>query len=149
MTWEQGVLVAQLAASSIMCGIIWFVQIIHYPLLSAVPGEAGAAYALLNRRRTAWVVLPPMIVEAATAAWCVYAPPAGVSRPLAGVGVGLVAAVWLSTLAVQMPLHERLGREGCRADLVTRLVASNWPRTILWTARLAVAAWMVSVACGP
>lgn len=148
MTWEQGVLVAQLAASAIMCGIIWFVQVIHYPLLASVPGEAGAAYARLNRRRTAWVVLPPMIVEAMAAAWCVYRPPAGVSRPLAVAGLGLVAAVWISTLAVQMPLHERLGREGCRAELVARLVASNWPRTILWTARAAVAAWMVSVAGG-
>jgi hypothetical protein len=90
-----------------------------------------------------------MIVEAVTAAWCVYSPPTGVPRPLALVGLGLVAAVWRSTLAVQMPLHERLGREGCRPDLVARLVASNWPRTVLWTARAVVAAWMINVAVGP
>jgi hypothetical protein len=139
------VLAAQAVASGMMCGIIWFVQIVHYPLFASVPGEHGADYAERNRRRTAWVVLPPMVVEAAAAAWLVVWPPPAIGRPLAGAGLGIAAVLWLSTLVVQMPLHLRLGQEGSTPAVVTRLVRGNWPRTILWTARAFLAVWMLAV----
>ncbi|MFM1903366.1 MAG: hypothetical protein RLZZ440_1266 [Planctomycetota bacterium] len=146
MSLEQAGLAAQVIASGMMCGVIWFVQLVHYPQLGDVPGEAGREYARRNRQRTAWVVLPPMIVEAVAAVWCAVWPPAGVAPALTYVGLGLVVAAWLSTLLVQMPLHERLGREGSRPDLVGRLVASNWLRTLLWTGRALLATWMLTVA---
>jgi len=46
---------------------------------------------------------------------------------------------------VQMPLHGRLGREGATSAAVTALVRSNWLRTAAWTARAALAAWMLRV----
>jgi hypothetical protein len=145
MTPETVMLSAQALASGIMCGVIWFVQAVHYPLFAAVPGEQGAIYANLNRSRTALVVLPPMILEAAAATWLVIWPPAGVGRLVAGFGLGMVAVLLLSTLMVQMPLHMRLGREGSTPELVGRLVQSNWLRTVFWTARAIIAVWMLAV----
>jgi hypothetical protein len=144
MILETAVLVIQSLASGMMCGIIWFVQVVHYPLFAAVLGPQGGAYAELNRSRTARVVLPPMILEAMAAIWLVIRPPAAVGRPVAVLGLGAVAALWLSTLAVQIPLHVRLGREGSNHEVVGRLVQSNWLRTILWTARAVMAVWMLA-----
>jgi len=144
MILETAVLVIQSLASGMMCGIIWFVQVVHYPLFAAVPGPQGGAYAELNRSRTARVVLPPMILEAVAAIWLVIQQPAAVGRPVAVLGLGAVAALRLSTLAVQMPLHVRLGREGSNHEVVGRLVQSNWLRTILWTARAVMAVWMLA-----
>jgi drug/metabolite transporter superfamily protein YnfA len=145
MTPETVVLAAQSLASGIMCGVIWFVQAVHYPLFAAVPGEQGAVYATLNRNRTAWVVLPPMILEAVAATWLVIWPPAGVGRLVAVFGLAIVAVLWLSTLVVQMPLHLRLGREGSTPEVVGRLVQSNWLRTVFWTARAIMAVYMLAV----
>jgi len=138
-------LVAQAVASGMMAGIIWFVQVVHYPLFAAVSGPGEADYARANQARTSLVVLPPMVVEAAAAGWLSIWPPAGIGRGPALVGVALVALLWLSTLAVQMPLHARLAREGHAAGVVATLVRSNWPRTLLWTARAILAAWMLAV----
>jgi hypothetical protein len=44
-----------------------------------------------------------------------------------------------------MPLHGRLGREGPAAAAVGALVRTNWLRTAAWTARAALAAWMLRV----
>jgi hypothetical protein len=140
------VLVAQAVASGIMAGIIWFVQVVHYPLFAAVTGAGDADYARANQARTSLVVLPPMLVEAAAAAWIATWPPAGIGRGPAVAGLVMVGLVWLSTLAVQMPLHARLAREGHAAGVVATLVRSNWPRTLLWTARAILAAWMLAVA---
>jgi hypothetical protein len=144
MSLLTALLVAQAVASGMMAGIIWFVQVVHYPLFAAVPG--GGGYARENQARTAQVVLPPMLVEAAVAAWLAVEPPAAVGRGPALVGLALVGLLWASTLAVQMPLHGRLARDGHAPAIVAALVRSNWPRTLLWTARAALAAWMLAVA---
>ena len=146
MTEIEIVLVAQAVASGMMAGIIWFVQVIHYPLFAAVTGPGAADYARVNQARTSLVVLPPMLVEAAAAVWLATWPPAGIGRGPAVAGLVMVGLVWLSTLAVQMPLHARLAREGHAAGVVATLVRSNWPRTLLWTARAILSAWMLAVA---
>jgi hypothetical protein len=58
----------------------------------------------------------------------------------------MVAALWLSTLLVQMPLHARLKHAGHTPATVAALVQSNWVRTILWSARAVLAVWMLHVA---
>lgn len=138
------VLIAQAVASGMMAGIIWFVQLVHYPLFASVTGPGETAYARANQARTSLVVLPPMLVEAAAAGWLALRPPAGIGVVPAAVGLGLVGLLWLSTLAVQMPLHGRLAGEGHAAGVVAALVRSNWPRTVLWTARAVLAAWMLA-----
>jgi len=139
------VLVAQAVASGMMAGIIWFVQLVHYPLFAAVGPADRGSYAVDNQRRTTGVVLPPMLVEAAAALWIALQPPAEIGRWPAFAGVAMVALLWLSTLAVQMPLHDRLSRDGDAATVGT-LVRGNWPRTLLWTARALLAAWMLATA---
>jgi len=137
------VLAAQAVASAAMCGLIWFVQIVHYPLFARTDATHDPGYAAENQRRTAPVVLPPMLVEAATAAWLVVWPPAAIGRTIAVAGFLVVAVLWLSTLLVQMPLHARLRREGHAPATVAALVRSNWLRTVLWTARAGLAMWML------
>lgn len=143
MTTTDFLLMAQAVASGAMGGLIWFVQIVHYPLFARVTGAGDREYAAEHQRRTAWVVIPFMLVEGVVATLLAIAPPPGVPRAAAVVGLGLVLLVWLSTAAVQMPLHGRLGREGHAPAVVAALVRSNWPRTVLWTARALLAAWML------
>jgi len=140
------VLVLQLGASAFMAGVIWLVQLAHYPLFAAVGDAASRGWFVRNQRATAIVVVPPMLLEGATAAAVALAPPPGVSRPAALAGLALVAVAWLSTAIVQMPLHARLGQDGHDPATIARLVGSNWVRTIAWSTRAALAAWMLHAA---
>ncbi len=129
-----------------MVGVIWFVQLVHYPLLGG-PGrtsEAGfAAYQRENARRTAWVVVLPMLIEALTAIALAVAPPAGVSRAAAWAGLALVAVIWLSTALLQVPRHGRLER-GYDAAAHHALVMSNWLRTVAWSTRGVLVLWLLA-----
>jgi len=140
------ILVSQAVASGAMCGLIWFVQIVHYPLFAAITGERSREHAVENQRRTSPVVIPFMAVELATAVAIAAWPPAGVGRGTAFAGLALIAVIWLSTFFVQVPLHGRLARNGHSAAVVDLLVRSNWIRTIAWTARAILAAWMLRAA---
>ena len=146
MTTTETILAAQALASSAMCGLIWFVQVVHYPLFARTDTTHSPDYPDENQRRTAPVVIPPMLIEATTATLIALNPPTAIGRPLALAGLAMVAALWLSTLLVQMPLHGRLKHAGHTPETVAALVQSNWVRTILWSARAVLAVWMAHVA---
>ena len=124
----------QVAATLFMTGLIWFVQVVHYPLFRYVGGAAFPAYERLHAQRTGWVVGLPMVVELLTACAGLWLRPAGMSRGAAWVSVGLVGVIWASTALLQVPLHEALGRAPTAA-LMGRLVGTNWVRTVAWTVR--------------
>lgn len=138
----EWVLRAQLLSSAVMAGVIWFVQVVHYPLFAAVGAEAFGAYEAAHQRRTTWMVAPAMLVEVLTSGWLAWAAE-GAWRGWAWTGAGLVVLLWVSTFLVQVPLHERLGR-GWDARVHRQLAASNWVRTAAWSARAVIAAEMLS-----
>jgi hypothetical protein len=72
-----GVLLANAAATLFLVGVTWFVQVVHYPLFSAVgPGEFRD-YHLEHTRRTTYVVVVPMVIELLSSFALVAEPPAG------------------------------------------------------------------------
>ena len=121
------------AATLAMTGVIWFVQLVHYPLLRFAAADDFERFAAAYQRRTTWVVLPLMSAEVATAIWIFVAGPEG-SRALAAWGLALLA---------QVPLHRRLAR-GFDERAGGRLVGSNWLRTAAWSARAVVALAMLA-----
>jgi hypothetical protein len=134
MTMPDLLLMVHAAATWFMVGVIWFVQVVHYPLFAAV-GETGfVRYGALHRQRTGWVVVPPMVVELATALVIAARPPAGLLASWAWTGAALVLLVWAATFLLQVPCHARLGR-GFDPPTHRRLVLTNVLRTAGWTAR--------------
>ena len=117
-----------------MVGLIWFVQLVHYPLFAAVGPDNFIAYETQHTRRTSWVVAMFMPVEAITAAWLMVDRPEGVSAGLVIAGFILVAMLWFSTALWQAPLHGRLTM-GFDSHRYRQLVRSNWVRTGLWSKR--------------
>ncbi|NRA57346.1 MAG: hypothetical protein HRU13_04425 [Phycisphaerales bacterium] len=124
-----------------MVGLIWFVQVVHYPLFARVGGDGWPAYSTSHQARTTMVVGPVMLAEFATAAALLVLVPGVLSIG----GAVLLGLVWASTFFVQVPLHGKLER-GHDATLVRRLVMTNWLRTFLWTARGVLAVLLLSPA---
>ena len=139
----SAVLLVNLAATLFMTGLIWFVQVVHYPLFAAVGREGFAAYHAAHGRRTTAVVMPVMIAEALSALLLAWQPPAGVPAPAAFAGVALVAVIWASTGLLQVPCHGRLGA-GRDAAAIRSLVGGNWLRTVAWSVRAALLLWVVA-----
>lgn len=128
-----------------MTGLIWFVQIVHYPLFAKVGAAAFKDYEHDHQRKTTWVVAPVMLIEAAAATILVVPLFSVADSRLAWLGLALLAVVWLSTFLVQVPLHAALERAPSR-ETMDRLVLTNWVRTAAWTARAVVAGLMLASA---
>lgn len=136
-------LLAHLASTVFMTGVIWFVQVVHYPLFARVGGSEFPAYELQHTDSTTWVVGPPMLVEGLTALLLFWFRPAGASTWLLSLGLALVVVIWISTAFLQVPCHELLS-EHFDADVQQRLVATNWVRTVAWSLRSLMVLLMAS-----
>lgn len=120
-----------------MAGVIWIIQVVHYPLYRLVGPERFADYEREHCARISWVVLPTMVAELVFALLLALSPPRG-CESLAWQGLALLIVVWMSTFLLQVPCHRRLER-GFDAAAAKRLVATNWIRTIAWTLRAGIA----------
>jgi hypothetical protein len=130
-----------------MVGVAWVVHGVHYALFADVGAAGFARYHGLHTRRISRVVVAPMLVEAATAALLVAAPPGGVPRWLTLLGLVLVAAVWWSTWLRVVPNHRVLSG-GWDAAAHRALMRADLVRSALWTARGVLVAAMLLVAAG-
>lgn len=127
------------AMSGVMCGLVWFVQLVHYPLMSHA-GQAGpglwSVYHAGHTTRTTWVVAPAMLGELTTAA-VLLAWLGGSGAVWVWAQALLAALAWAVTFAVQVPQHGRLSR-GFDPAVHRWLVTGNWVRVVIWTARFSL-----------
>ena len=140
---QQTALLLNFMATWAMVGVIWFVQLVHYPLLSIVPVESAASIAIVHQRRTGFVVGPPMAVEGITTLFLLWSRPDAVSLWMPWVAAVFLAIALGSTVLLSVPRHERMVRQ---PDTKTgrELVLTNWPRTLAWSVRGVLTALMVS-----
>jgi len=126
------ILLVHAFATLFMTGLIWTVQVVHYPLFSMVGAGEHVSYERAHMSRIAWLVGPMMILEAATAAVVLGSPGLGLPRWMPTTGAALLGVIWLSTALLQGPMHGRLAR-GFDPFIHRALVRTNWIRTMAWT----------------
>ena len=118
-----------LAATLFLVGLIWVVQVVHYPLFAHVGAEQFHGYWRVHTRPIHHPARRPVDAHrrcGGRAAFCVAAArlvDAGAGDRVRAVGVDQALHV-----LIRIPLHERLGRRFDPAAL-RRLVLANWFRT--------------------
>lgn len=140
MAWA--LLIVQLFSTLYMTGLIWFVQLVHYPMLANVPAESFVEFERIHQARTSWAVGPPMLLELVTAVMMFWWRPAGMPLWIPVAGAALLLVVDGSTAIFFGPQHGRLS-VGFDATLHRQLVDWNWLRTLGWTVRGALLLWFV------
>ena len=125
-----------LAGTLYMTGVVWFAQLVHYPLLDRGRSEDYRAFVLAYQRQTLWVVTPALSCEIVGTLALVWFWPSLQSW----VGLGLLVAIWTLTCALLIPKHLLLKQRYSRDDHLA-LVRYNLPRSFMWTSRSAVMIW--------
>jgi len=132
---QETIFLVQVLATAMMTGIIWFVQIVHYPLFSKIPPQGFVSYELLNTTATGLLVGPIMLVEISTAFLLLILRSPVAFQLVYLLALGCLILVWLSTFFLQVPLHSLLSSRP-DTEAMRSLVLTNWIRTLFWTLRL-------------
>lgn len=135
------VLVAQVVVTLWLAGMIWTIQVVHYPLFSLVGGEF-VAFEAAHSTRISLLLLGPWAVQGVTTAWVLLSRPAGVPSWMVWTAAVFAAATVLVTVLVSVPQHDVLG-DGFEPTAHATLVRTNWWRVVAWSGHAALALWML------
>ena len=126
-------LIALLAVSAFNTGLIWIVQLVHYPGFLRISPDAYASYQQFHMRAISFIVVPSMLTELLLSLAGLAMTDLNRSYLYWGAGICL-ALVWAVTFFVSVPLHRSL-TEGYDARGIQRLIDTNWWRTAGWSMR--------------
>jgi hypothetical protein len=130
-------------------GEIWFVQIVVYPLFGKVGENEYVAYHRFYSSRIPLPVIVPGFVSFLLPIALVFLGPGSVPTwiYLANVVCGLVGL--LVTVALEIPRHARLEKDGKQEVMIRELILFNWPRTLSITGSAFLTVLMILSAFSP
>jgi hypothetical protein len=126
-------MIIQFASCFSLLGLIWTIQLVHYPSFYSIDESFFTQFSKFHSRRISYFVVPVMLVELASGVLLVYKEPG----PLVYANLFGIVAIWLVTFSISMPCHQELSEKKDELQ-IERLINANWVRTILWTLRSAL-----------
>lgn len=139
---DKLMLLGHLLVSAYLTGLIWTIQMVHYPLFVYADRNQFVAFEAEHGLRISSVVLLPMLLELGLGLVLLGVRFDGVPSWVAWVSAALIGVIWFSTFFLQVPQHNVLA-SGFDAQALALLVGTNWIRTIAWTAKTALLGWVV------
>jgi hypothetical protein len=130
-------------------GGIWFAQIVVYPLFAKVGTAEYVRYHRFYGSRIPLPVIVPGFASFLLPAALVFFGPESVPAwmTLANAACGLAGLI--VTVALEIPRHARLERDGKEEKVIRELVRYNWPRTLSITVSALLTLMMLPAAFSP
>lgn len=117
-----------------LTGLIWMIQVVHYPLFSLIGNAEFQFYEAEHISRITLLVFPLMAIEAITITLILLNRPFAI--PLSSILFALIllTIIWIMTFFVNVPQHNQLTLS---FDQKTHqiLITTNWIRTISWSVK--------------
>ena len=108
-------------STSLMVGIIWVIQLLHYPAFHFIKEIDYVEFQHFHMQRISFIVVPVMILEFLSAFILVYY----IQSNLLILCLGILIVIWLVTFVFFTKLHQRL-LNGYDKSIVDKLVQINW-----------------------
>lgn len=131
---EPTLLLAHFAACVFMTGLIWVIQLVHYPSFKFTDKIQFADSHAFHTKMITFIVGPVMLFEITTGLLLLFQTIFFFEYLL---NFALLILIWLATAFLSVPFHNRLA-EKFDSLTVQRLIKSNWLRTCFWSARSAL-----------
>ena len=104
--------------------LIWYVQLVSYPLFHYVGEHQWPAYHMQHTRRITWIMGPLMLLQLAVATLLAFSQ--------IWWDLILVSLVFILTFFWAVPLHNRLASQWDKKN-IENLIRSNLFRALIWT----------------
>ncbi len=126
------VLLINLFTTFAMTGIIWLVQVTHYPSFRYVEMKSWPQFHTFHTGSITIVVAPLMMAQLLSAATLLFSTYMDSYKTYFIINISLVALVFIATAFVSVPIHNKMAQY-FDSSLIDSLVITNWIRTIAWS----------------
>ena len=129
-----------IVSTSIMVGVIWIMQLVHYPSFNFINIEDYKSFQEFHMKRISVIVIPAMTIELISGIliFWIYQ----TNNIFFNVSLFCLFFIWFLTAILFSKMHQKVTL-GDQISIITKLVNLNWLRTISWTFRLGLVLFVV------
>jgi hypothetical protein len=118
----------QIVSTLMLTGVIWTIQLVHYPSFIYVADENFIEFESHHSKSISFIVVPLMIIELVTAVFLLYTN----TNYMLVINLLLVLLIWMVTFFLSVPCHKILIKKKCLLT-IQKLINTNWLRTTFWS----------------
>ena len=130
---SSSMLLIHLLSTALMVGIIWVIQIVHYPSFHYIDKSRYVSFQNFHMNKISYIVIPVMSIEAISGIILLYDD----QTVLFIISLIILLVIWTLTAFYFTRTHHLLAK-GYKKEIIRKLVQLNWVRTGLWTLRLVI-----------
>ena len=130
-------------------GIVWFVQIVVYPLFAQVGEQEYVTYHKFYTSQISLPVIVPGFASFLLPVTLLFLRPESVPLWVAAANVACGLLSLVVTVALEIPRHARLENGGKQPTVIQELIQYNWPRTLGITGSACLTLAMLVLAFSP
>ena len=119
-----------------MLGVIWTMQLLHYPSFHFVSKANYRSFQEFHIKRITFIVAPAMLIEAISGSLCLIYIIDDIENFFV-ISLILLVVIWLMTAFIFSKLHQNL-LDGYSKIIINKLIRLNWIRSLLWSFRFAL-----------
>lgn len=138
--YNHFIFIGHVASTFFMTGLIWIIQLLHYPSYRFIQTEKFSSYQNFHTNRITFIVGPVMLIEVLSGMYLTVTSDWTSAWTLNFVGLCLI---WLSTLFFSIPAHNQL-HWAYNEKVISRLIKTNWLRTLTWSFRSLLMLYLLS-----
>ena len=125
-------IIAHFTSTSIMVGVIWVIQLVHYPSFKYVKDSDYIIFQKYHMSNISYIVFPSMFTELITSLLIFFS---GEKSFLFMLSMICLSLIWVITGVLFTKFHSTL-QKGKDLKMIEKMIKANWIRTLLWTMRL-------------
>ena len=135
ITTDSSVFILHLVSTSIMVGVIWIIQLVHYPTFLFIDKQKYMKFQEFHMSRVSYIVMPTMIAELFSGIYILLYNNILMVNTFFLLASFSLFLNWVITALVFVKIHNGLLIK-YEKKIILLLVKLNWLRTILWSLRL-------------
>ena len=124
-----------LVSTSFMVGVIWIVQLVHYPTFLFIDEQKSYDFQKFHMSRISYIVMPAMTTELFSGIYIYIYSNMAIDSNLFLLALTILIINWIITALVFVKMHNKL-LINYKIEIISLLVKWNWLRTLLWSVRL-------------
>ena len=135
ITSDYYLFVIHLVSTSFMVGVIWIVQLVHYPTFLFIDEQKSNDFQKFHMSRISYIVMPAMTTELFSGIYIYKYSNMAIDSNLFLLSLTILIINWIITALVFVKMHNKL-LINYKIEIISLLVKWNWLRTLLWSVRL-------------
>jgi len=135
ITSDYYLFMIHLVSTSFMVGVIWIVQLVHYPTFLFIDEQKSYDFQKFHMSRISYIVMPAMTTELFSGIYIYIYSNMAIDSKLFLLSLTILIINWIITALVFVEMHNKL-LINYKIEIISLLVKWNWLRTLLWSVRL-------------